>query len=58
MTGQPDITGSRDPGRYLDGTTRISNFKVILDHTKKITVEIFVFFILGAFEVRGGVGEN
>ena len=61
VTGQPNskgctlvkTTGSSDPRRYLDGTTRISNFKMILDHTKKITVEIFVFFILGAFEVRG-----
>ena len=46
-------TGSRHPERFLDGTTRISNFNMILDHTKKITVAIFVFFILGAFEVRG-----
>ena len=42
---------SRHPKRYLAGTTRISNFRVILDQEFFFTVPIFVFFILGAFKI-------
>ena len=44
-------TRSRHPGAYLAVTTRISNFRVILEHTKKSVVGEFVFRVLGALKV-------
>ena len=43
VAGQPDSTGSRHPERYLVATTRISNFRVILEQ-EKISPWRFSFF--------------
>ena len=58
-SGQPKSKGStlvkstrsRHPGAYLAVTTRIGNFRVILEHTKKSVVGEFVFRVLGALKV-------